>query len=66
MLTADTITDTQIRRLRDDASKRQDHTLVQLCVDALTLDNPRGTLSFGAALAARARCAEILNSRSTK
>jgi hypothetical protein len=66
MLTADTITDVQIRSLRDRAVQRRNHSLVQLCADALTLDNPRGTLSFGAALAARARCAEILNTRSAK
>ena len=59
-LTADTITDTQIRRLRVRATAAHDHNLVQLCVDALTMDNPRGTLSFSAAMAARGRCAAIL------
>ena len=59
-LTADTITDDQIRRLRARAAAAHDHSLVQLCADALTLDNPRGTLSFAAAMAARERCAAIL------
>jgi hypothetical protein len=60
MLTADTITDDQIRRLRARAAAAHDHSLVQLCADALTLDNPCGTLSFSAAMAARGRCAAVL------
>ena len=59
-LTADTITDDQIRQLRAQAAAAHDHSLVQLCVDALSLDNPRGTLSFSAAMAARGRCAAVL------
>ena len=65
-LTADTITDPQIQVLRQSAVRDKDYSLVQLCVDALTLDNPRGTLSFAAALRARERCVEILNARSPK
>ena len=60
MITGDTITDDQICRLRARATAARDHSLVQLCADALTLDNPRGTLSFSAAMAARERCAAIL------
>jgi hypothetical protein len=55
MITADTITDEQIRELRDDARTRDDRMLVATCDVALTYRR-RGWRQ-------RARCAEILNER---
>ena len=71
-LTADTITDEQLRELRNDALKAGDTDLVVMCHDALP-----GTYRWvdvadwgesrpvpeADRMDARARCAEILNAR---
>jgi hypothetical protein len=57
MLTADTITDEQIRELMRDAS---DHAISVICRTALSRLIPE---RFDSREQARARCAEILNAR---
>ena len=57
MLTADTITDEQIKALRDRALLGGDYSTAQSCTDARLHDSRR------VRSAARARCAEILNAR---
>lgn len=54
-LTADTITDEQIRELRADARDCGDYSLEDLCTEALYRDS--------AGRDARARCAEVWNAR---
>jgi len=76
MLTADTITDEQIRELRRDTFaryQRGESVREQLDVEAAALRADGGTLGLPSFWArritqteARARCAEILNTRAAK
>ena len=62
--TASTITDEQIRELRDQGLREGNYDLVSYCHQALP---PRGKPRRSAKRdAARARCAEILNARNAK
>lgn len=56
MLTADTITDAQIRDLRGDSPSLP---LLKFCAEALAPERPGCTRRYHA----RAQCAEILNAR---
>ena len=62
-LTADTITDEQIRDLRDQASRDRDVTLHGFACDALGLTFCRDGHRPEVIHRGRARCAEILNAR---
>lgn len=62
-LTADTITDDQIRDLRDQASRERDVTLHNFACDALGLTFCRDSDRPEAIHRGRARCAEALNAR---
>ena len=69
MITADTVTDEQIRALQSDRAAVGDDGTVETCAVALgapplgTL-NPRPTaIAIAQRINARARCAEILNER---
>ncbi len=70
MITADTITDEQIRELRESLVKGDTHTEL-LCNQALGIAMTLGTLKPGANAVvnkrtARARCAELLNARAAQ
>ena len=61
MLTADTITDEQIRALRDSVVPHSE--VYELCQNALYKRQPMDDLRPDARRADRGRCAEILNAR---
>ena len=62
-ITADTITDEQIRRLRDHALAYGNDDVATTCNDALVGVVVGNTGGARVLRAARARCAEILNAR---
>ena len=63
--TADTITDEQIRALREGARAKHNTWLIGICNVALSdLDSDRDVAAYRTEC--RARCAEILNARSEK
>ena len=63
MITADNITDEQIRELRDWASGKREITIMHFAHAALGLDPTANRVGPAAIASARARCAEILNAR---
>jgi hypothetical protein len=65
MLTADTITDEEIRGLAADVTVTGEYRLIWVCEDAL-LDEAKSVHDHVRRQRARARCAEILNARTTK
>ena len=67
-LTAETITDDQIRQLRDEATQSGDHKMANVCTSALGTDKagyPVFVAPSGAA-AMRKICAEEINSARAK
>jgi hypothetical protein len=67
-VTADTITDGQIRHLADAASVAADYDFGNVCADALGLDRPRSADQLTPSLkaAAREKCAAIWNARNAE
>ncbi len=63
MLTADTITDEQIRELLAVAKRESDGDVIGVCYCALSRNIPA---RFDSRQRMRARCAEILNARGGK
>lgn len=63
MLTADTITDEQLRALREDARSKRNLWLIGICTFALNPDSDLDVAEYRHECLAR--CAKILNERPT-
>jgi hypothetical protein len=66
MPTADTITNEQIRELRDAAYREGNDEIVGFCHAALGVYDPLHALTFRSREDGRARCAEIIEARDAR